>query len=320
MSARSLKNRIFVLLLLCVLAACTRVPDQIEPALNHSVQDRYLASLPTAFPPLSEEERQQDWGKELLIGRGFSKQLDLYQAITAFKRAEILIGQENRARLLEIQYEIFFCYYLALKWDDVIYTFENSSLKRADVNFPVLHEMLLILYDAYIHVGNEREAQRTLQLICVYFPDEAEKLYLSKALLQGDIERVSAISEQPPSRPYLTEFLETYEAQKKSVSTAQTLNAFIPGAGYFYLGQKQSGLTALLLNGLFIGASIYFFEDGNIPAGVIFTSFEAGWYFGGIYGAGLEAKYYNERLYEGLATPMMNRERLFPILMLNYAF
>jgi TM2 domain-containing membrane protein YozV len=308
------------LVLIVLAAACTRVPDQIEPALNHSVQDRYLRSLPSPFPPLSEEERAQDWGREMLIGRSFAKQLDLYQAITAFKRAEILIPPDNTSRLLEIQYEIFWCYYIALKYEDVIYTFENSGLKRAETTFPALHDMLLILYDTYIHLGEEREAQHTLQLIHNYFPEETPKLFLSKALIQADLPVVQEMEQQPPPKPYLAEFLQDYATQKKSISTAQTLNAFVPGAGYFYLGQKQSGITALLLNGLFIGASVYFFEEGNIPAGVIFTSFEAGWYFGGIYGAGLEAKYYNERLYERLATPMMNKERLFPILMLNYAF
>jgi hypothetical protein len=65
---------------------------------------------------------------------------------------------------------------------------------------------------------------------------------------------------------------------------------------------------------------VYFFETGNIPAGAIFTSFEAGWYFGGIYGGGLEAKAYNERLYESLATPVLMKENLFPGLMIRYAF
>ncbi|MGH2611943.1 MAG: tetratricopeptide repeat protein, partial [Rhabdochlamydiaceae bacterium] len=102
--------------------------------------------------------------------------------------------------------------------------------------------------------------------------------------------------------------------------TAQLLNSFVPGAGYFYLGQTQSGITALLLNGLFIWASVYFFQHGNIAAGTIFTSVEAGWYFGGIYGAGQEAKLYNERLYERQATPIMNENRYFPILMLKYGF
>lgn len=311
---------IWFFVLLCLAIGCTRVPEQIEPIINHSVQDRYLTSLPSPFLPLSEEERAQDWGREMQIGHAFAKQLDLYQAITAFKRAEILIPENIVSRRLEIQYEILLCYYVALKWEDVIYTFQNSQLKTAEATFPALHDMMLILYDTYIHLGEEREADRMLNLIHAYFPDESQKLYLSRALVTADLPAVEEFEKQPPTKPYLSEFLMTYESQKKSISTAQTLNAFVPGAGYFYLGQKQSGITALLLNGLFIGASVYFFEEGNIPAGIIFTSFEAGWYFGGIYGAGLEAKYYNERLYERLATPMMHKERLFPILMLNYAF
>ncbi len=315
-----MKNKFLLPLLLCVAVGCTRVPNQIEPTITHSVPDRYLHSLPSAFPPLSEEEKAEGWGKEVLIGHGFATHLDLYQAITAYKRAEILVPPEKKTRLLEIQYEILFCYYVGLKWGDVLYTFQNSQLKTADKNFSALHDLLLILYDTYIHLGNEREAQQTLYLIHTYFPNDSQKLALSKALIQADFPTLYEIDKHPPPKSYLDDFLTTYESQKKSISTAQTLNAFVPGAGYFYLGQTQSGITAFLLNGLFLGASIYFFEEGNVPAGVIFTSFEAGWYFGGIYGAGLEAKYYNERLYERLATPMMHRERLFPILMLNYAF
>jgi len=49
-------------------------------------------------------------------------------------------------------------------------------------------------------------------------------------------------------------------------------------------------------------------------------SFEAGWYFGGIYGAGEEAKYYNERVYEKEANALLNEKKLFPVLMLGHSF
>jgi hypothetical protein len=307
----------FLFVSLVVLAGCMHVPEQIEPTVSAAVQERYLQALPSPFKPLSEEERLHSWAREMEIGHAFARKLDLYQAITAFKRAEILLTEADIQRQLEVHYEILLCYYVACKWDDVVDTFENSPLKTADASFPALHDMLLALYDTYIHVGDERNANRMLQLIYAYFPDEAQKLYLSKALLQADLPIVQTAAKETP---HLSSFLQSYAAQKKSIPTAQVLNAALPGAGYFYIGQKQSGITALLLNGLFIGASVYFFESGNIPAGIIFTSFEAGWYFGGIYGAGLEAKQYNERLYERLAGPMMNQERLFPVLRLNYAF
>jgi tetratricopeptide (TPR) repeat protein len=306
--------------LLLALSSCHRVPDQIEPTLNHAVQDRYLQSLPSPFPPLSSDEMAQDWGREILIGQTFAHQLDLYQAITAFKRAEILLPPEEKERRLEVEYEILLCYYVGKKYDDVIDAFEHSDLQRIDVDFPARHDLLLILYDTYSQVGNDRQAERILQIIHQFEPEEASQLGLSSALVHANLPLVKQYAAYLPNADYLHTFLDDYAMQKKSVGKAQTLNAILPGAGYLYLGQTQSAITAFLLNGLFIAAAVEFFLHDNIPGGMIFTSFEAGWYFGGIVGGGLEAKYYNERLYEKLATPMMNQQRLFPILRLNYAF
>lgn len=316
------RHPIFPLLLFFLVAfsSCQRVSDKIEPTMSYAVQDKYLLSLPSPFTPLSVEEKAQDWGREMQIGFGFAHQLDLYQAITAFKRAEFLIPSSETTRALEAQYEIILCYYMGKKWKDVIYTFDHSRLRYVDDSFPALHDMLLILYEAYTQEKMESQAERTMRLIQHYYPDEANKLFLSSALVKGDIQIVTAIADGPPPQPHLQNFLADYESQKKSVGKTQFLNAIVPGAGYLYLGQKQSAATAFFLNGLFIAASAYCFDHGNIAAGIIFTSFEAGWYFGGIYGGGLEAKSYNERLYEKMATPMMNREGLFPALMLNYAF
>jgi hypothetical protein len=305
---------------LILLGSCQRVPEDIEPMLGFVVQDRYLLSLPSPFPPLTEEEKARDWGREMQIGFGFAHRLDLYQAITSFKRAEFLIPPEENVRSLEIQYEILLCYYIGKKWKDVIYTFDHSRLRYADQSFPAFHDLLLILLETYQTEKMDTQAERIQRLIQQCYPDESQKLILSSALVTADFPLLKEIAAAPPPKPYLEDFLNEYETRKKSVGKAQGLNALIPGAGYLYLGQRQSAATALFLNGLFIAASVYFFDQGNIAAGIIFTSFEAGWYFGGIYGAGLEAKAYNERLYESMATPMMARERLFPALMLNYAF
>lgn len=314
-------KRALLLLAACfAFCGCQRVEDKIEPTLSYAVQDKYFLSLPSPFPPLSNEELATGWGKEMQIGFGFAHELDLYQAITAFKRAEFLISTDEKMRLLEIQYEILLCYYMGKKWNDVIYSFEHSQLRFANQEFPAFHDLLLILNQSYEELGMENKSEMFLQAIQYSYPEEGQTLLLSHALIRGDIPKIREIAESPPERVYLDHFLEKYQTRKKSVSTAQTLNAFFPGAGYLYLGQRQSATTAFFLNGLFIAASACFFLDNNIAAGIIFASFEAGWYFGGIYGAGLEAKAYNERLYESMATPMMNRERLFPALMLNYAF
>ena len=94
----------------------------------------------------------------------------------------------------------------------------------------------------------------------------------------------------------------------------------LPGAGYYYVGQKKAALTAFVINSLFTAAAYQFFAKGYPAAGFITLSFEAGWYFGGINGAGLAAKEYNERLYEVKAKDFMLKERLFPLLTFETSF
>lgn len=284
--------------------------------MQYAVQDKYIQSLPSCFPPLTPEELTQPYGHEMLIGSKFAKSLDLYQAVTSFKRAEILLP-ENSHRLEQIQYQILLCYYMGRKWDEVLYTFNQSKLRYATVSFPAFHDLIVVLYETYKQLHKDAQAAQMLELMRANYPKEAEDLQLATALSEGDLE---ILKQEAPTHPFLTPVLDQYELEKKKVGKAQALNALIPGAGYLYLGQKQSALTAFLLNSLFIGASVYFFENHNIAAGTIFATFEAGWYFGGIYGVGLEAKSYNERLYESLATPVMYRQGLFPALRIQYAF
>lgn len=308
-----------LLCLLCLLPACRKVPDRIEPTLNYAVQDRYLKSLPAPFPPLSTAEKNESWGQEYFIGMTFAHQLELYPAITAFKRAQILLGNSNPLREKEINYEILLCYYIGRKYSDAIEIFEQSSLNQIDPQFPACHDLLLILHDCYLQEGNTTQAWRVLSLIQQLYPEEASSIALSDALIRADFPQIEYAAEHPPT-PYLQTLLSDYREQKKSVAQAQLLNTLLPGTGYLYLGQTQSAVTAFLLNGLFIAAATHFFIHDHLAAGIICTSFEMGWYFGGIFGAGLEAKYHNERLYERLATPIMHEQRLFPVLKLRYAF
>lgn len=309
------------LLIFCLFffAACYRVPDRIDPRVCYQLQDQYFQHLSGAFPPLTKEEKTSDWGKEYTIARAFANELDLYRAVSTFKRAEILI-EDNKERKLEIQYDILLCFFLGKRYDEVIESFEKSDLARVDKTFFAYRDLLLILYESYREMDNKEKQAKTVELMEKSFPDTSEELKVSLAIREGDLVTVSdfATGFQHPS--YLDNLLDCYCEKKKSVPAAQFLNAFLPGAGYLYIGQRKSALTAFLLNGLFIAAATQFFLHNHIAAGIITTGFEAGWYFGGIYGAGEEAKYYNERLYERAASTVLNEYKLFPILMLDHAF
>lgn len=302
------------------LFGCCKVSDRIEPRVSYQIQDRRFERLQSAFEPLSDIEKESNWGREMLIAKAFADELDLYRAVSTYKRAAILIPNGHVMRKLEIQYDILLCFYLANRYDETIENFEKSSLATADATFAAYHDLLLILYESYREMDDPEKEERMLELIQKSFPETVEELKVSQALRDADLVALCDINQDLPRPSYLDPMLSCYQQNKKSVGKAQALNAFIPGAGYLYIGQKKSAITAFLLNGLFIAAAYQFFHRGHTVAGIITTGFEAGWYFGGIYGAGEEAKYYNERIYECNASQVLNQHSLFPVLMLRHAF
>ncbi len=305
-----------LLFLLLLSASCYRVQDKIEPKISSVREEQHVLSRSSPFAPLSTSERNSDWGREYSIALAFAREYDLYRAISTFKRAKVLIPKEEE-RSLEIDYFIIYCYYLAKKYEDALITFETSPLIRIDPTFAAYEDLLIMLHESYLEIGNEEKSEHMLDLLEQKSPEEAEKLLLSDAISHGDI---SLLEEKREEYPYLDPLLVRYAKEKKSVGKAQLFNALFPGAGYMYVGLYKSAFTSVMLNGLFIYATYYFFHTGHIAAGAITLSFEMGWYFGGIYGAGEQAKYYNERVYEKLAHGVMNKENLFPVLMLQWGF
>ena len=168
-----------------------------------------------------------------------------------------------------------------------------------------------MLFDSYEQTEQPERACKIKQMIHNYNPQTAANLDLYSNLKMGNCSGMTSETMLP--------YLAAYHKDKKSVYKAQWLNALLPGAGYYYVGQRKSAVTSFLLNALFIAATVQFAEKGY-PAALITGSFELGWYLGGINGAGLAAKEYNERLYELQVKEMMLHHRLFPVLMLQTAF
>lgn len=308
-------------ILICItLVGCQKNSNILEPNICYSIPQRVVEKLPSAFDPLSEDELVEDWGKQLYLGRKFARELDLYRALTCFKSALFLIPLSLKDRQFEIEYEIFLAYYTGNKYQEAIEAFENSHLTQAPATFPPIRDLLIALYDSYIQTEQDDKASRMLCLIDMLDHNITIDLSLETAIRKADFPTISSVGELSSSRENVCRFLTDYQTNSKSVSQAQWLNAILPGAGYYYVDQKKSALTSLLLNTLFIAASYQLFNRGYIAAGAIVASLEVGWYVGGINGAGLAAKEYNERLYECLGKSVLMENKLFPILMLEMSF
>jgi hypothetical protein len=303
-----------------LLSGCQPSLSRIEPTITYVIPQHKLERLPSAFDPFTTNEKWQDWAKEIMIGDAFAREQDLYRAITAYKRALLLTPYDLKERRLQILYNITLCYYIGSKYQDVINTFEGSELTEAKPPFPPLNNLLIMLYDSYLNQDQSDKAAVILELIEACSPDTSRDLTLYTDVIQGDVCEVSTDADKHPVAEKLMPYVCEYVSAAKSPKTAKVLNAILPGAGYYYVGQKKSALTSFLINALFTAAAYQFFHHGYYAAGAITTSLELGWYMGGINGAGIEASEYNQRLYEAVGHKMMVENNLFPILMFETAF
>lgn len=306
---------------LLAFTACSKAQEgKIEPQITISSYKQKIRSLPSAFKELSDQEKKEDWGKEYFIGQKLAMKWDLYRAITAFRRAEILIPGYLKNRLNEIHYFIVLSYYLGEKYQEAIEAFDHSPLLEIDSSFLAYKDLLVILLDCFTQEKKLDKASTVLKLIQDYDSSLSHIMKISYAMTNYDRQDLNQIGNSTPVGKDTSDLLKGFDRLKKSETKAQVFNAILPGLGYLYLGQKQTAFTAFMLNSLTTYAAYHFFKNGNIAAGVLFSSIETGWYFGGITGAKESAKLYNERIYEHGVSPVMQKHHLHPILNLSHSF
>lgn len=316
------KRGLFLGVILAITVGCQPLAPISEPTVLSPLPLQRLQRLPSAFPPLSPQEVEEDWGKELIIGEAFAQESDFYRAITCYKRAAILLpeGEKYQQRRLQLDYDIVSSYYLGGKYAEALVVFESSPLSQVNPSFPSFNALLLMLYECYLATGQEEKGACVLEVIQKCSSDSATDLRLYRALKQGELEEVRELLTAHPQGEEMREEFVDYERVALSPNRARLFNAMLPGAGYYYVGQRRTALTSFLLNSLFTAAAYHFFHRGDIAAGVITTSLEMGWYLGGINGAGLAAQEFNTRLYEGVARNMLMRHEAFPLLMWETCF
>jgi tetratricopeptide (TPR) repeat protein len=304
------------------LSSCQTAHHKIEPIIVYTPSAYQIEQLPTAFLALNDQESCQEWSKELILGDAFAKELDLYRALTCYKRARILLPEDSIERRLQIDYNIILCYYLGNKHQEAVNAFEESDLTHINPLFPAFNNLVIILFDAYSKLGQVEKAQSLMETIEKCSPQTAHDLSLYLHLTEGRIDEAqSQITTQSAyNQEIFQNSFETYFRLAKSPSKARMLNAALPGAGYYYVGQSKSAITSFLINALFTAAAYQFFHRGYFAAGFITASLETGWYLGGINGAGIEAEEFNLRLYESMARNSLIKTSCFPVLMFETAF
>jgi len=300
--------------------SCQPTCHKMEPTITCQVPVYHLSTLPSAFSSPTSDEREKEWAKELIIGDAFVKEGDFYRAITSYKRALFILPPCETKRRLQIDYNLVLCYYLGGKHQEAINIFEASDLSQANPDFPAFNNLLLIVYDCYLCTEQEDKAECLLEIIRKFSSDSADDLLLYQTLREGDIETARCLMHQHRDAEEMKKDFAFYDQFSKSPKKARIFNAILPGAGYYYVGQRRSAITSFIINALFTAAAYQFFRNGYPAAGAITASIEAGWYLGGINGAGIEAQEFNTRLYEGIGKKILNDHDGFPVLMFETSF
>ena len=154
-----IKHTLSLLLLAAVCTGCFPRSQPLKPRMQYVAKKSDLRPLQSPFPALEPHERKTDWGIEYQVGLGFARELDLYRAITSFKRALILLPRSKKERRLELNYHIAHCYFLGDRYDDFLVTVEESDLLQVTPDFPAYQDLLVMLHTAYVATGECDKAE-----------------------------------------------------------------------------------------------------------------------------------------------------------------
>ena len=231
-------SKSFYLIVIAILCGCQPVVTQIEPTITYIPPKQWVERTPSAFPPLTLEEKRQEWSKEWFLGIKFAENVDFYRAITCFKQAQFLLNPKNQSRREQLSFCVIESYYLGLKYREAAEEFETGPLFYVSPSFPAYKELLMIVIDSYRQTNQCKKADNFQELLDQYNAELGEKLQLSFSLSEGDFARIETL----PRSEGIDEFLLSYDLQAKSVQKARALNAILPGAGYFIMWDKSTPL------------------------------------------------------------------------------
>ena len=186
------------------------------------------------------------------------------------------------------------------------------------------------LYEGLSHRKSERYKDAVIQFDTVIeeFPraEEAPKAFAEKALLALDTFQVDEmrselgrvvrqypgtdVSRAAEQSLALAESME--RLPRKSPVLAAGMSAVLPGSGYIYAGKYGDGLTAFLVNAVFIAGTATAVHQRNYPTAYIVGVVGLPFYFGNIYGSANAARKWNLALQKDI------EGKIYSLLELHY--
>jgi tetratricopeptide (TPR) repeat protein len=242
---------------------------------------------------------------QLRVADTFLAEGEYYRAVTEYKRFSILFPESTKG-----DYALFrtgIASYLGDEQGDALRSFETLANLYPDGNYTILSRYFagLSLWKKKDYAG----AAETFDRIARSAPDSqaAPRALAAWALLELDRDDPSATEAvlqrfiaDYPDHPEIGRIRESlallHQYQKlpqKSELLAGILSAILPGAGYVYAERYGDGITAFLINALFVAGTVTAVTNDWYPAAGITGGIGLPFYFGNIYGSANAAKKWN---------------------------
>ncbi len=242
---------------------------------------------------------------QLKIADAFMEEGEYYRAVTEYKKFLILFPDSAKADYAA--FEIGMAYFKGEEYGAAARSFLAVREKYPESGYAIPAGYLegssqwkLKNYDraraaletlAEQHPESEY-APRSLVVICLAALDE-NKAEVSRQALKRFLDRYAGHRGAENVSEALT-LLDLYQQlPEKSPVLAGVMSAILPGSGYIYAEHYGDGITAFLINGLFIAGTVTAIHQENYAVAGIVGGVGVPFYLGNIYGSANAAKKWN---------------------------
>jgi TolA-binding protein/TM2 domain-containing membrane protein YozV len=242
---------------------------------------------------------------QLKMADVFMEEGENYRAITEYKKFLILFPDSEKA-----DYALFktgMAYYRGEEYEPSVKSF--SILREKYRTSRYLPEASYYEGLSYWKIKDREKARSAFDTLSEVFPQsefaplalvagsllalEEENVSVSMNRLERVTDRYPEYSGSKSVKEAMTLIDQYPRLPQKSQTLAGVMSAILPGSGYIYADHVGDGITAFIINGLFIAGTITAIYAENYAVAAIVGGVGVPFYVGNIYGSANAAKKWN---------------------------
>ncbi len=242
---------------------------------------------------------------QLKIADAFMEEGEYYRAVTEYKKFLILFPDSGKADYAS--FEIGMAYFKGEEYGAAARSFLAVREKYPESRYAVQagylegmsqwkmknYDRARVALESLLEQHPDSEyAPRSLAAICLAALDENKAEVCRQALMRF-LDRYPGHPGEENVREAAALIDRYQELPEKSPVLAGVMSAILPGSGYIYAEHYGDGITAFLINGLFIAGTITAIHQENYAVAGIVGGVGVPFYLGNIYGSANAAKKWN---------------------------